>query len=80
MAVYLSLSPSQALVKQSLQRALDAEISFLDIPEHRGYLPCRSGRVNLAARNYRCPDFRLLLRCHRKEDHRSLPFFWGQAA
>lgn len=28
MAVYLSLSPSQALVKQSLQRALDAEISF----------------------------------------------------
>jgi hypothetical protein len=34
-AVNLSLSPGQALVEQRFQRALDAEIPVLDIPEHR---------------------------------------------
>jgi hypothetical protein len=57
MAVYLSLTPGQALVEQSFQRALDAEIPLLDIPEHRADLLCRSRRVNLAARNYRQPTF-----------------------
>lgn len=40
MTVSLTLTSSQALVKQSLQRSLDAEIPILDIPEYRGYLLC----------------------------------------
>ena len=69
-AVNLSLSPSQALIKQCFQCALDAEIPVLDIPEHRADLLRRSRRVNLTAWHYWRPDFRLLLRIHRKEDHR----------
>ncbi|MNP15715.1 hypothetical protein D3C76_1080840 [compost metagenome] len=80
MAVNLSLSPGQALVKQRFQRALDAEIPLFDIPEHRSDLLSRSRRVNLTARNYRRPHRRLLLRRHRKEDHRSLPFYQGLVA
>ncbi|WP_320407587.1 hypothetical protein [Klebsiella pneumoniae] len=38
MAVNLSLSPGQALVKQCFQSTLDAEITVLDIPEHRADL------------------------------------------
>ncbi|MDM2884299.1 hypothetical protein [Citrobacter sp. Cpo044] len=38
MAVNLTLTSGQALVEQCFQRALDAEIPVLDIPEHRGDL------------------------------------------
>lgn len=37
-AVNLSLSPGQTLVKQCFQSTLDAEITVLDIPEHRADL------------------------------------------
>lgn len=74
MAVHLTLSPGQALVKQSFQRALDAEIPLLDIPEHRGYLLCRSGRVNLAARNYRQAHLCRLFECRRPVDHLLSPY------
>lgn len=73
-AVYLTLSPGQALVEQGFQSSLDAEIPLLDIPEHRGYLLCRSGRVNLAARNYRQPHLCRLFWCHRPVDHQLSPY------
>ncbi|KDV95782.1 hypothetical protein AB28_1397 [Raoultella ornithinolytica 2-156-04_S1_C2] len=38
MAVNLTLSSGQALVKERFQSALDAEIPILDIPEHRADL------------------------------------------
>lgn len=59
----------QALVEQGFNRALDAEISLFDIPEHRCDLLCRSGWVNLAARNYRQAPFRRLLCRHLPVDH-----------
>lgn len=74
MAVYLSLSSDQALVEKGFQCALDAEIPLFDIPEHRGYLLCRSGRVNLAARNYRQAHLCRLFWCHRPVDHRLSPY------
>ncbi|VTM07818.1 Uncharacterised protein [Klebsiella pneumoniae] len=38
MAVNLTLSPGQALVEQRFKCAFDAEITVLDIPEHRADL------------------------------------------